>query len=375
MRKKIVVIRSRAIDSSVFKLTKALSDFGFNVNLLVWDRQNDIINKKKYGFKLDRFQFRAPYDSLISLLFQPIWFLYELIYIFKNKPDYIQVCDLDTLIPAIIAKKFLKEINIFYIIFDFYANHIKNKEKFPFNYLFKIISKLEKIGIGFTDQLFLVDKCRYKNVKGAYIRSLDYIYNSPPDLYHKFKHLKKQPKDQDEIILFYAGALSKSRGLVDVIKVVKDMKKTKLIIAGNGPLRDFVRKISFNINNIEFLGFLDYEDVIRNEIKSDILFAFYNPELPNSKLASPNKLFESMMCKKPIITNTGIAAAEIVKKENCGIIIEYANQQNLKKAINTLRDNPELRKFLGKNGREAYIRSYSWEKMKNRLYNVYVYKK
>jgi glycosyltransferase involved in cell wall biosynthesis len=81
-----------------------------------------------------------------------------------------------------------------------------------------------------------------------------------------------------------------------------------------------------------------------------------------------NKLFEAMMCGVPVITNV---AQEIVNETECGIIVEYDNMEQIREAIITLRDNPELRKRLGANGRKAFLEKYNWNLMEQRLYNVY----
>ena len=43
----------------------------------------------------------------------------------------------------------------------------------------------------------------------------------------------------------------------------------------------------------------------------------------------------------------------------------------MKEAIVRLRDNPELKKKLGENGREAFLRKYNWSAMEQKLYGIY----
>jgi glycosyltransferase involved in cell wall biosynthesis len=81
----------------------------------------------------------------------------------------------------------------------------------------------------------------------------------------------------------------------------------------------------------------------------------------------PNKLFEAMMCSVPIITNV---AQEIVNETSCGILVEY-NKDKIKEAIVMLRDNPELCKRLGNNGRDAFLKKYNWDVMEKKLYKIY----
>ena len=61
---------------------------------------------------------------------------------------------------------------------------------------------------------------------------------------------------------------------------------------------------------------------------------------------------------------------EIVEKEQCGLsVLNTANE--IKKAITTLRDNPQLSEKLGKNALNAAIRKYNWKKQEEKLLKIY----
>ena len=78
-----------------------------------------------------------------------------------------------------------------------------------------------------------------------------------------------------------------------------------------------------------------------------------------------------MMCTKPIIVSDGSSMAEIVRKEQCGLIIPYNDSKSLQNAILLLKENLQLRENLGANGRSAYERSYGWHIMEGRLIASY----
>ncbi len=364
---KVTLIRSRAIDPSITKIAGVLSKKGYEVKILIWDRQNSLKTSKLEGYKFYKFCLRAPYDKFTALFYLPFWWLYEIAFLLKDDSDVVHACDFDTLPPAVFAK-LIKKINLFYIIYDFYANNLSDGS---INSLRKFIrfavSSLEKAGIGFTDTLFLVDECRFDEVKGAKIKNIVYIYNSPPDyVYQKDLILKKT-----EITLFYAGVIIKARGIFDMIAAVKNVEGVKLILAGTGPDMGTIRDLEKDIKNIEYIGHISYEEVIRKSMESDILFRFSDPNLHETKLASPNKLFEAMMCSKPIIVSDNSAMAKIVRKENCGIVVPYGHIKAIKESIIKLKQDPQLRNELGKNGRVAYENKYSWKIMEERLLSAY----
>ncbi len=78
-----------------------------------------------------------------------------------------------------------------------------------------------------------------------------------------------------------------------------------------------------------------------------------------------------MMANKPILVSKGTTMADIVERENCGLIVDCNSVDEIKKAIVRLKDSPELCRQLGANGRRAYEQKYNWEIMEQRLLSLY----
>lgn len=98
------------------------------------------------------------------------------------------------------------------------------------------------------------------------------------------------------------------------------------------------------------------------ESKGKVLFAVYNPDVPNNRLSAPNKFYESLALGKPIIVCRGTGIDKLVKKYNLGLSIPY-NANEFYKALNTLLKNPDLCREMGRNGRKLFKEKYNWERM------------
>jgi len=123
-------------------------------------------------------------------------------------------------------------------------------------------------------------------------------------------------------------------------------------------------------DRIEYLGYISHNEIMQQTDLADVIVALYDPKIPNNLYASPNKLFEAMMLKKPIIINSETTASMIVKRYNCGISIPYGSVDDLYTALQKLK-NGEYRKVLGENGRIAYEHQYDWREMEKRILDVY----
>ncbi len=362
---KVLLIRARAADSAIFKVAESLSKNGFDVELLVWDRKNNLETQNGQNYKIKKFSLKSPYDTWMVYFFIPIWWLFEFYYILTSKADIVHACDIDTLLPAVFAK-YVKKYKFFYTIYDFYANSIPHaKPYFLTDAARNIIGNVEKAGIGHADILFLVDECRLEEVKGASIKHVVYIYNSPPDC-----NIQPLKSDGKRFTIFYAGPYHRTRGLEFVIDAIKDIDNVYLEMAGL--VMNDLKLTEESKKKVILTGWIpSYDDLLKKTLIADLLFRFEDPILPRSKYASPNKLFESMLCSKPIMVNSEIGASKIVEEEKCGITVRYGDVQAIKESIIRLRDDPGLQHEMGRNGRKAYETKYSWAIMEKRLIDAY----
>ena len=111
-----------------------------------------------------------------------------------------------------------------------------------------------------------------------------------------------------------------------------------------------------------------YDDYHKAIISTDAIIAVYTIETPSHRITMHNKTLEAMMGGIPIITNL---SPELVKEIEFGIVVEYGNIEQIRSAITVLRDDSEMRKRLGDNGRKAFLQKYNWSIMERKLYDVY----
>ena len=182
-------------------------------------------------------------------------------------------------------------------------------------------------------------------------------------------HMKNiaRVKSKDFTILF-TGHIRTGRGLELIPDLVKNIENVRILITGRVE-DEKLYTILERVPNVEYVGFLDHSKVLDLEAKSDVMMALYDLNLQTqNKFVMGNKLFESMMCGVPLITNV---AHQIVKETDCGILVDYDNIQQIKEVIVSLQNNPEHCKRLGNNGRKAFLEKYNWDIMEQRLYAIY----
>ncbi len=361
---RVVIIRSNPCnpDPRVEKEARAISEIA-SVKILAWDREGQSPKREKLPYaEIERLRLKAPYGKIALFTRLIVWFAYVFWKAATEKYEIIHACDFDTYLPSVLPAKIRKK-KIIYDIYDFYADMLNLSPTIT-----RPIAKLDKWLIQFADHIILADKARRDQIKPSKPKKISYIYNIPEIDKGQLEKLIQTPvKDK---YFFYAGLLSEDRYIKEIIELfLKEMKDYNIELAGWGPLAGFVKKASQYNKNIRFLGKIKYDQVLKKTAECKIMLAFYDPSVPNNKLASPNKLFEAMAIGKPIITNPGTSMAKFVKKQDIGFIV---NPQDCKSLVKVIKKN--LNKNLKRQEQKClnlYTTKYNWEIMKQRLIRVY----
>jgi glycosyltransferase involved in cell wall biosynthesis len=169
----------------------------------------------------------------------------------------------------------------------------------------------------------------------------------------------------------YFGILDSSRMFPKIVEYLGIIENIQFLIAGKkARLYKEVEKVSKKYSNITFLGSIPYSQVIEKTLDCNVILCMLDPEEKNNQVGLPNKIFEAMLTGRPVLVTKGLYYSKLVETERCGVSVEY-DFEEVKKSIIMLRDDPKRCEELGKNGLQAAIREYNWEKQKKTLLSVY----
>jgi len=363
-KKKVIFIKTNLldIDPRLHKEMEALKRDGYSITLVCWERESRIKNVEPADYDEIRLRFKAPIGTKI-IFFLPVWWCFVIFKLMLVDWDIVHAINFDSLIPSLIVSK-LKKRPIIYEIFDVYAD-IRILPP-PMRW---IGINIEKLFMHLANIVIIANEAQPVELNGIPNKNVIGIYNSPPDVFTGFNKIK-----QDKFILFFAGSLQSDRhtNIDKVYKAILEMDDVKLILAGYGDKAKEFQVLSIsNPNKLEFLGIISYSEVLRRTLSCDLIFALYDPRVPGIRYACGNKLFEAMMAGKPYLVSKGTEMAKVVVQEECGLTVDCNSIPDIKAAINKLKENSELCKILGSNGRKAYERKYNWKIMEDRLLKAY----
>jgi len=367
VKKHIMLIKSNRPCIGDTRLVKEITTFrqnGYRVTVICWDRER-ISSPDATDLNLNYseicLRLKAPYGPRV-VLFWPLWWLFVSFQLMVSNYDVIHAINFDSIIPSgIIAK--IKKKAIVYEMYDPFEDLIAMPLLLRNFLLF-----IDKIFMRSANAVIVVDESRIREFNGIPNKVI-VIYNSPPDLIKEFKIKNKY---SIPFKIFYAGMINRSRPIDKVIEAISTIDGVELTIAGFGENAKKIEQLSSQYpKKIRYIGRIDYKTVLDHTLSSDLLFSFYNPEIPVAKFAASNKLFEAMMCGKPILVSNYSAMADIIERENCGLVVDNTRVEKIRDSVEKLKCNRDLCLKLGLNGRAAYEARYSWELMEKRLMEIY----
>ncbi len=371
MSSRILILRSNPVapDPRVDKIAHALTAASYPVVIIGWDRTGELPTDELAGeARLHRLSIKANYGRGLGNLPNLLrWQAGLLRWLSRHRDsfDIIHACDFDTLLPALWCKRRWGKLLV-YDIFDFYADHLRNTPA-P---LKTLIRRADLWGIGQADAVILADDSRTGQVAGSHPRRLAVIYNSPEDVLPGLQDGHPAPP-QSQLHLAYVGLLQVERGILELLEVLGRHPEWTLAMAGFGGDEAIILPLVERMPNITWHGRIPYDQALELYAGADVLFATYDPAIPNHRYSSPNKVFEAMMLHKPIIVAQDTNMDRIINESQSGLVVPYGDVDELETALVRLQGDPALRARLGESGRQAYEQVYGWDIMAHRLLALY----
>lgn len=178
-------------------------------------------------------------------------------------------------------------------------------------------------------------------------------------------------KNDDVLHLLYLGLITKQKGIYDLLEVISgnhiDLKgKLMLHIAGNGETEQLTNLIT----NRKLNDCVKYEGWVNGLRKTELLNACDVFILPSYNEGLPISILEAMSYHKPIISTPVGGIPSVVDHEINGILFTPGDHTELKNALNTYINNPQL---IDSHGEESAKRVAPFlpENVANRLSTIY----
>lgn len=140
------------------------------------------------------------------------------------------------------------------------------------------------------------------------------------------------------LLVVYVGNLSADRLLTPILEAVPRVDEVVLVVAGDGPRAREVERATSACPRIRWLGHVPLPQVGRIVAASDVVYYGLNAADPNSFYFMPNLAFFALATGRPLLVTPVGEIADVVRREQCGLVMEAATGAAAEQALRQLRD-------------------------------------
>jgi len=164
--------------------------------------------------------------------------------------------------------------------------------------------------------------------------------------------------EQDRPVLVHIGRLAHEKNIDFLLQMLLELRKTVpdilLVIAGEGPAREHLTKLSCSLsieNNVLFVGYLDRETTLLDCYCAGDIFIFASKTETQGLV-----LLEAMAQKIPVVSLSILGTKDILDAGK-GVIVADEDIIDFSEKISRIINTPELHKQLSE---EAYDYARTW---------------
>ena len=174
-------------------------------------------------------------------------------------------------------------------------------------------------------------------------------------------------QDKKENMFLFVGRISTEKGIQDLIECwIQHKIKAKLVVAGDGPLREKLEKKSKANPSIQWLG-----QISREEILQKLTFAKAMLFPTRCYEGQPLIILEALSVGCPVITSKIGNPQNMIDDGVNGLHFKTGDINDMYSKISAIYYKTEKRKEMSKNARESYLNRYTPEKNSEMLMDIY----
>ncbi len=194
-------------------------------------------------------------------------------------------------------------------------------------------------------------------------------------------------KDADPVIMkkyannfmcSYIGTTGAHRGLDTVLKAMpaaaRSIPNIKLVIVGADVrniilINNEVKRLKIE-NWVEVIGWQPFDLVHSYIMASDVCLVPHN-DFEHTQTTIPHKLFQYMICRKPVLVSDCKPLKRVVAASNCGAIFKASKPESCAQVLLQMYSDREKFEQFGENGRNAALGQFAWRNDAKIMIEVY----
>ncbi|MFM7769812.1 MAG: glycosyltransferase [Bacteroidota bacterium] len=334
MKKKCFVFVSNDLtfDQRVSKICNSLNHGNYAVNLIGVRKKDSASLNRAYETERLRVLFSRGVLFYASLNVRLFFFL-----LFR-KVDLVWCNDLDTLLPAVI----LKRIKGYTLVYDSHEYYTEAEGLTGRTIVKAIWQKIEKYCVPRTDLFLTVNESIAAIYKKAYNKQVLVLRNMPVQSISEVEDEYILPKEIIKPFVLLQGAyIDPDRGGMELIEAFQWVTSKQLLVVGSGrDLKNMKRRCE-ELELREKVIFIDRLPPEELRILTKQAWMGVSLDKPihlNYTLSLPNKIFDYIHARIPVIVSPLVELKKIVAHFNIGVILDEVTPLKIAEGINSVSE-------------------------------------
>jgi glycosyltransferase involved in cell wall biosynthesis len=361
-------------ETHLVNLISGLLEKRINLSIFYTKKDNEFFKKKLETLNVKIFKKKENINLNVVNFFLDFLYLRKLI--LQLNPNIIHVhlpyMELLTFLVLKTLKKKYKFIITKHVDSSLFDGSNRQHESFIGSFIGNLIySRAKKIiAISQAVKKYVIDNYNNINAKNIAVIRYGIEYKILSSSTKTLNIFKKKHNLQGYYVLGVAARLVGQKSIDFLIKSFGEYNKnfnpkSKLLIAGKGPLKKELEQLVASLNLKKSVKFLGFQSDINTFYKSIDVFC-----LTSSYEGLGLAILEALVCRKPIITSNCSAMPEIIKQNKNGLLVDNLNIGQLVKAIQALED-PKFRNKISFNSNKSLKEKFSLPLMIKKTIRIY----
>lgn len=364
MNKKIFMILTNGFDPDirVFKEAKYLTEKGYEVEILCWDRlckYADKLDEIVDNIKIKRFEISSKPGTGMKQIIPYFKFLINVRKYLKDKEyKYLHCHDLDGMIIGTTIKN-RKSKKLIFDMHEFYESGRYSKIS---GLVRKIVNNMQNKAY----KIIYVNQQQLLNMNERNKNKLIYLPNYP----EKGNFINLKHTDSNKLRITYAGYIRHPIPIKNLVKAVGNNDDFEIFIHGMGDAYDEIKELENTNRNLQVTGKYNHNEIVDFYSNTDLMYIVYNKGNKNDETALPTKFFEAIICKIPVIVSEKSLLEEMVNKYDIGFVVDGTDKDSIENVLKKISQNKEIiSKKIG--NIEKIPEQFVWEEVIKNLDNIY----
>lgn len=353
----IAVTNDLVTDQRVKRVAETLQQNGYSVSL--------VGRKLPYSLPVNRpyhtHRFRLWFNK--GALFYACYNMRLLWFLLWNRFDVVLANDLDTLPASFLACRLKRKP----VVYDSHEYFTEVPELIDRKFQQNTWRLLERMMVPKIKHAYTVSEGIAKVYNELYNGNFKVIRNLPN--YHSESGIKKATVS----IIIYQGALNVGRGIELMIQSMQYVPDAELHIVGIGDIEEKLKQLVKNEGlqeKVRFLGRIDPKDLYKITSQASVGLSLEENRGLNYYFALPNKLFDYIQGRVPVIVSNLPEMRSIVENYRVGEVLLERTPEKLAGLVNKMIENSEKEQMYHEQLDKA-ARELNWQVEEKKLLKIF----